>query len=166
LYRYVGPEEIRQRAATAAAGVPLHSSRCLREWVIRTGQQPGRDGVIAATFVVDEQGVLRLADRRSEHVACAAGGPVLSAGEMFFLLSASGALVLEVTNQSTGYCPEPESWPAVASALDRIGVAHPGRFTQEIIFRRCLRCGERNVVKNGWYVCELCEADLPADWNF
>jgi hypothetical protein len=71
-----------------------------------------------------------------------------------------------VTNQSTGYCPEPESWPAVATALDRIGVAHPGRFTQEIVFRRCTACGERNVVKDGWYVCGSCGADLPADWNF
>ncbi|HKI30800.1 MAG TPA: hypothetical protein VKA46_02830 [Gemmataceae bacterium] len=107
-----------------------------------------------------------MADRRSEHVACAGGKLVLSAGEMFFRLSASGVQVVEVTNQSTGYCPEPESWPAVASALDRIGMMHPGRFTQEVVFRRCPACGERTVVKDGWFVCGLCGADLPADWNF
>lgn len=33
------------------------------------------------TFVVDGGGVLRLAPRRSEHVVCAGGGEVLSAGE-------------------------------------------------------------------------------------
>jgi hypothetical protein len=58
------------------------------------------------------------------------------------------------------------SWPAVAAALDRIGVAHLGRFTTEVVFRRCERCGERNVVKDGWFVCAMCGADLPVGWNF
>jgi RNA polymerase sigma factor (sigma-70 family) len=98
--------------------------------------------------------------------AAAGGSPVLSAGEMFFRLSVSSVEAVEVTNQSTGYCPEPESWPAVASALDALGIAHPGRFTQEVVFRRCPTCGERNVVKDGWYVCGMCGAGLPADWNF
>jgi hypothetical protein len=82
---------------------------------------------------------------------------------MFFLLTASGA---EATNQSTGYCPEPESWPVVAAALDRIGVPHPSRFTQEVVFRRCPACGERNVVKNGWYWCGLCDGEPPTTWDF
>ena len=30
----------------------------------------------------------------------------------------------------------------------------------------CPRCGERNVVKDGWFVCGVCGADLPAGWNF
>ena len=50
------------------------------------------------------------------HVACAAGGPVLSAGEITF---DDDMTVAEITNQSTGFCPEPESWPAVSDALDR-----------------------------------------------
>lgn len=72
----------------------------------------------------------------------------------------------EVSNQSTGFCPEPESWPAVAAALDRIGVRHPGRFTTEVVFRRCEKCGERNVVKDDWFACGLCGAELPMGWNF
>jgi hypothetical protein len=28
-------------------------------------------------------------------------------------------------NQSTGFCPQPESWSAVATALDRADVPHP-----------------------------------------
>ena len=74
--------------------------------------------------------------------------------------------MVEVSNQSTGYCPEPESWPAVAAALGRIGVRHPGQFTTEVVFRRCVKCGERNVVKGGWFVCGVCEAELPQQWNF
>src|SRR6185503_7650273 len=118
----------------------------------------------AATFVVDREGVLRLADRRSEHVACAGGEEVLSAGEIFF--AGRGAEVVEVSNLSTGYCPEPSSWPAVAHALESAGIAHPGRFTAEMIFRRCTACGERNLVKDEVFVCAICDADLPGAWNF
>jgi hypothetical protein len=74
--------------------------------------------------------------------------------------------VVEITNQSTGYCPEPESWPAVAASLDRAGIAHPGRFTHEVIFRRCTSCGERSIVKDGWFACAVCGGELPALWNF
>jgi hypothetical protein len=138
----------------------------LAEWVHRTGQKPGPDGLVPVTFVVDPGGDLLLADRRSEHVACAGGGPVLSAGEMFFRIEGDRVELAEASNQSTGYCPEPESWPAVAAALDRIGVAHPGRFTTEVVFRSCEACGERNVVKEGWFVCGVCGAGLSAGWNF
>jgi hypothetical protein len=165
LYYYVGPDDIRQRSATAPAGFLIRSADDIQAWAHRTGQHPDRGGLIAVTFVVDEQGMLCVADRRSEHVACAGGSPVLSAGEMFFRLSASPVEVVEVTNQSTGYCPEPESWPVVACALDAIGVPHPGRFTQVVVFRRCPTCGERNIVKDGWFVCGSCGANLPAVWN-
>jgi hypothetical protein len=165
LYLYVGPEDIRTRAAHAPPGVKVESLSDLKDWLRRTGQKPNREGLVAVTFVVDEEGCLRIADRGSEHVACAGGGLVRSAGEMFFLVEDSLRME-DISNQSTGYCPEPESWPAVASALDQIGILHPGRFTQEIIFRRCPACGERNIVKDGWFVCGLCGADLPADWNF
>jgi hypothetical protein len=45
-------------------------------------------------------------------------------------------------------------------------VPHPGQFTTEIVFRRCEKCGERNVVRDGWLVCGVCGAELPARWNF
>ena len=51
-------------------------------------------------------------------------------------------------------------------ALDRLGLPHPGRFTTEVIFRRCPRCGQRNVVKDGWFECQVCGAVLPQGWNF
>ena len=30
----------------------------------------------------------------------------------------------------------------------------------------CPNCGQRNIVKEGWFVCGVCGADLPATWNF
>lgn len=166
LYPYVGPADIKARIAGRPTGTSIKSVADLLAWIHGTGQYRGSDGLVPATFVIDDGGQLLLADRRSEHVACAGGGPVLSAGEMFFRANDDDIELADVSNQSTGFCPEPESWLAVAFALDRIGLAHPDRFTQEVIFRRCERCGERNVVKEGWYVCGLCGAELPAQWNF
>jgi hypothetical protein len=166
LYHYVGPEGIRTRAAGSVPGVKIESAHDLESWLRKTGQKPNLEGLVVVTFVVDDQGILRVADRGSEHLACAAGQPVLSAGEMFLLPTGTSWRVKEISNQSTGYCPEPESWPAAAAALDRIGIPHPGRFTQEVVFRCCPACGERNIVKDGWFVCGMCGADLPAEWNF
>lgn len=165
LYPYVGPAEIRARCSSTR-GTLITSVSDFRNWLHDTAQIPGRDGWIAVTFVIDQEGRLRVADRHSEHVACAGGEPVRSAGEMFLAIADERIEVMAASNQSSGYCPEPESWPAVAAALDSIGVAHPGRFTDEIVFRRCLGCGERNIVKDGWFVCGSCGTELPADWNF
>jgi hypothetical protein len=84
---------------------------------------------------------------------------------MTFLVDDEQLEVIEASNQSTGYCPEPESWPHVALALDRIPLHHPGGFTLEIIFRRCTSCGQVNIVKDGWLVCLFCGKDLPTQWN-
>jgi hypothetical protein len=165
LYHYVGPSDLEARCGGRPTGTRISSAADLLAWIRDTGQRPGPDG-LSATFVIAAEGELLLADRRSEHVACAGGGQVLSAGEMFFRFRGDRVEVAEVSNQSTGYCPEPASWPAVAGALDRVGVAHPGRFTTEVVFRRCTGCGERNIVRDAWFVCAMCGADLPAEWNF
>jgi hypothetical protein len=91
---------------------------------------------------------------------------VLAAGEISFGRQGQDWVVSEVSNLSTGYCPEPGSWPAVASALDRIGLAHPGDYTSKIVFRRCPACHERNIVRDESFVCAVCGAALPAAWNF
>ncbi len=162
LYHYVGPEVIRKRTQVSPAGTHIESIHDLTNWLRATGET----GLIGVTFVIDEQEYLRVADRGSEHVACAEGGPVLSAGEMFFSVQGNKVEVVEISNQSTGFCPEPESWPAVAAALDHLGIPHPGQFTLAVVFRRCLDCGERNIVKDGWFVCDMCGAALPGHWNF
>jgi hypothetical protein len=166
LYPYIGPAEIKARAAGRPAGTRIATAAELRAWIRSTAQRPRPRGLVAATFVIDAAGDLLLADRRSEHVACAGDGPVLSAGELLLRVLDGKVEVAEASNQSTGYCPEPGSWPAVAAALDRLGVPHPGRFTTEVVFRRCEGCGERNVVRDGWFVCGVCGAELPAGWNF
>ena len=118
------------------------------------------------TFVIDADGALCVADRHGEHLACARGGNVLSAGEITLRRDGDRLRAIAISNQSTGYCPEPESWPAVAAALDALGVVHPGGFTFAAIFRKCPSCGQRNLVKDEWFVCAVCDADLPATWNF
>ncbi|MER7756210.1 hypothetical protein [Kitasatospora sp. NPDC097643] len=72
-----------------------------------------------------------------------------------------------VSNQSTGYCPDVSCWPAVAAALERVGVGLPpsGGFTHAVVFRRCPSCGRTSVVREEHYVCVFCDADLPERWN-
>ncbi|MEU4694834.1 hypothetical protein [Actinoplanes sp. NPDC023714] len=147
-YRYVGPEQVRLAAGTGP-GSPLPAG----------GPGP-------YTYVVDLEGSLLLAPRQTEHVACASGRDVLAAGEISFAPDPRGGwMVDEVSNQSTGYCPQPSCWPAVAAALDRAGVRHPGGFTAEFEFRRCPGCGTLNLVKEGDLTCAVCEGPLPEEWN-
>ena len=165
IYPYVGPPSIAARVADRPAGFPVQSSQDVRRWIRGTGQTVNPEGQVIATFVVDESGVLRIADRRNEHVACAGGKPVLSAGEITFSVTPKQVTAEWVTNQSTGYCPEPESWPAVEKALAPAGIPAPLRFSQEFAFRKCVHCGEINIVKDDYFVCAICSEALPMEWN-
>lgn len=164
-YRYVGPKKIADRVLTAAAGIRVESPKDVLQWIRQTGQELNAAGDVTATFVIDEAGWLPIADRRSEHVACSGGQPVRSAGEMTFTVTPRDVRVPWVTNQSTGYCPEPESWPAAREALERAGYAAPDGFSQEILFRRCPQCGSINIVKDQIFACGVCSTALPEDWN-
>jgi hypothetical protein len=88
---------------------------------------------------------------------------VLAAGEVRFSRSLA---VVDLTNQSTGYCPDVDCWRAVAPALQLAGVEPPSTWTHAFVFRRCSACEGLNVVKDGWFVCALCDAELPREWNF
>jgi hypothetical protein len=160
-YTYVGSQEIRRAVAEHPAGVPILSVRDCEEW-LTAHPDALTEG---ATYVVDLQARLRLAPRRSEHVACAGGGEVLAAGEVRFRRAGTQPAVAELSNQSTGYCPDTTCWAAAALALGRAGIPAPQGFTFEVVFRRCPRCRELNLVKEGWFVCAFCEADLPGEWN-
>jgi hypothetical protein len=154
-YRYTGPADIAARSRHAPAGTPANTTADVRAWLAATDPRDRRDPF---TFVITVDGVLRLAPRRSEHVACAAGADVLAAGEITFTPDGH---VSEVTNQSTGYCPQPTSWPAVEATLSRAGIPHPGTFTSAFVFRHCPTCTHLNVIKDDTYICAHCDADLP-----
>lgn len=159
LFNYVGPVAIRLALQGAPTGMRINSANTLADWLRHHKDDDG--GWV--TYVISADGNLLIAPRRSEHVACAGGGPVLAAGEM--RLDSKG-VVTEVTNNSTGFCPAEDCWPAVRSALDSAGLEHPGEFTFVAVFRRCSRCGSRNLVKDHWFVCAICNADLSPTWNF
>ncbi|MEU6312193.1 hypothetical protein [Streptomyces sp. NPDC047014] len=160
LYRYAGPEELRELVRPGAEGRSIRSAADFASWA--RGVEPAAEPF---TYVVDPAGVLRLAPRRSEHVVCAGGGAVLGAGEVAFREESGGWVVAEISNQSTGYCPDAASWPAVAEALDRAGLGRPAGFTHELVFRRCPACRQLNVVRDGDYACVFCDTDLPPTWN-
>lgn len=67
-YRYVGPTELRDRPIALDA-VAVDTPSALDEWL--AGREPA-DLAEAMTFVVSLDGLLRLAPRRSEHIALAA----------------------------------------------------------------------------------------------
>lgn len=146
-------------------GFAVYSTAELRQWIIDDNQQLDASGNITVTFVVDENGTLRVSDRCSEHVACAGGRPVQSAGEMTFQILKHHVEVEAVTNQSTGYCPEPSSWPQVARALCRASLVSPSDFSVSFLFRRCTFCSAVNVIKEDIFICAMCDAELSQNWN-
>jgi hypothetical protein len=158
----VGPDGIRASVRAGSEGRVIRSAADLDAWVSERGAEEADEPY---TFVVGLDGLLRLAPRRSEHVACAGGRAVLAAGEMAFDRAAGHWAVHEVSNQSTGYCPDPESWEAVARALDTAGVGRPARFSHEVVFRRCERCRACSIVRENDFVCVFCGGDLPREWN-
>ncbi|MEW4453795.1 hypothetical protein AB1L30_14065 [Bremerella sp. JC817] len=163
-FSYVGPAEIAADARQSDPGFPIVTPVDLASWRSSQAAEIDAEGNLTATYTIGLDDRLRLASRRSEHVACAAGGPVWGAGEVTF--DASGKVVA-ISNYSTGFCPEAKwSWPRCQQVLDQIGLPHPGKFTTEVIFRRCPACHERNVVKDDYYACDLCGCALPAIWNF
>ena len=166
IYPYVGPKKIADRCSSGPGGTRVESAEDVRLWIRRTDQDVNSGEDVVVTFIIDDAGWLRISDRRSEHVASARGRPVRSAGEMAFTFSASDVSVNWVTNQSTGYCPEPDSWPAVVEALARANIAAPDGFSQAFDFRRCPRCGNINLVKDEVFECGSCSGPLPEEWNF
>jgi hypothetical protein len=161
-YRYVGPAELLP-TQPCQLGAPIGSSAERDQWITN---QDSRDLDEPFTFIVDLNGTLHLAPRRTEHVQLANGQDVLAAGEVQFTQHGSRWVVQEISNQSTGYCPDIDCWPAVSAALDAAGVGRPDRFTGPIVFRRCSRCQERNIVQDEVFVCAMCDAALPDRWNF
>ena len=165
LYQYVGPSSIAAAVNSSSKRVQVESPDDVRQWVADSTEQHGSSKSLTVTFIVDQQSNLWIAGRHSEHVACARCSPVLSAGEMTFEISTDLVTASYVTNQSTGYCPQPESWCHVAKALDNANLERSDDFDVRFEFHRC-SCGQINLIKDEVYECGVCEAELPRDWNF
>lgn len=166
LYSYIGPPEIAQRAKQAPGGTLIATSDALQAWLATIKPEGPDASHLVATFVIDAAGNLRLAHRRSEHVACAVGEPVRAAGEMTFACDRGKIELTAVSNHSTGYVPEPCSLAAVTQTIAALGLNVPPQFTPELTFRRCTRCDSIQIVKDDEWNCLLCRDELPRDWNF
>ena len=164
-FGYVGPPDLLAKAVNAGAtGWSVRTPDDLDRWVA-TRSPAELDEPF--TYVVDLEGTLLLAPRRSEHVACAHGTDVLAAGEIGLARRAGGGWTVgDVSNLSTGYCPDLDSWPALADALNQAGIARPDGFTHAFVFRCCPECGQINVVKDEDFICAACGGALPQQWNF
>lgn len=149
-YSFIGPDRL--RPALPTSGTIITAALDVEAW-LRRADEP------VATFTVGLDGRLRLSPRRSEHVACAGGLEVLAAGELGF----GGGRLTWSSNQSTGYCPDVDCWNALRDAAPFLTSAEG--FSRPFVFRRCDACAQLNVVKDAWFVCLWCSADLPQQWN-
>lgn len=163
-YQYVGPAEILSGFDGKPIGRRIINVQDIWQWIADTTQEFTQQMLIA-TFIVNIKGGLMLSERHSEHVRCAGGAPVLSAGEITFLKRGKEMEVVEISNQSTGYCPRPASWPALQKALAAIGMAYPEGFTQTYEFRYCSRCESINLIKEQVFICSVCDTALSLAWN-
>lgn len=166
IYHYVGQSELLKHLAEGSNRHLVTNAEMVTDWLQKFPQPKNPDNTITVTFIVDLDHQLWVNDRHSEHVLCANGGDILSAGEMTFEIEKGKLQIVDTTNQSTGYCPEPESYLAVKFALEKTDIAHLPQFTTAYQFRRCDECGTKNIVKDDWYVCGVCDADLSHEWNF
>lgn len=161
MYKYVGSKEILRCIKPNAKGYKINSSLDIQEWIIQTEQTLDENNEIIATFIIDTTHNLKINDRHLEHVACAEGNPVLSAGEIIFEINNGKVTkITHITNQSTGYCPQINSWKEVDKALKKLDLPFPPFFTQEFIFRICEKCDNINIIKDNFFVCNICESNL------
>lgn len=162
-FSYVGSKELSERTWSPSQRCCIGSKNDAYQWV---NAQAKRLNSVTATFIIDLDEQLWVADRHSEHVACAVGRDVLAAGEMQFSNDKGEVYISTVTNQSTGYCPEPDCWQVVDELLHRLGIPHPSAFTATFVFRRCKSCGITNIIKDGVFECAVCNSALSPQWNY
>lgn len=163
MYQYIGPKEILKQVKPERIGKMVQSEDDIKDWIASTNQKTDANDEIIATFIIDLEENIRINDRHSEHVVCANGNAILSAGEITFELDKNKISISKITNQSTGYCPSPKSWNSVEKVLRKTKVEFPDYWTTEFIFRICPNCKNINIVKDDFFVCMICENDLPVN---
>ncbi len=168
VYSYVGEHvwtAVDEDETAAETRKQIATTEDIAGWVKDHHDEAEFNGLVPASFIIDCKYNLWIASRYSEHVACACGNDVLTAGEIFFGEEDGGLSVDRITNQSTGYCPEPSSWDIVNFVLKGIELPHPEEFDPAFIFRWCKPCGNIEIVKDDDFTCLMCGADLPEEWN-
>ncbi len=83
IYPYVGPPEIRDSISLDTAGKPILAESDILNWIEATNQVTDESNSIISTYVINKNGTLLIADRHSEHVACAGGASSFSGGNYF-----------------------------------------------------------------------------------
>jgi len=160
-YQFIGNKEFLKLLKPELIGHCIKSVTDVENWIMVTNQKTDMNYEIISTFIIDLDYNLRINDRHSEHVVCANGEPVLSAGEITFELKKSKVIrISQITNQSTGYCPSVKSWDSVKIALNKTKIDFPEFFTTEFIFRICEKCGWINVIKDNYFYCINCENEF------
>lgn len=165
LFTYSGTPSIAKIHSNSPMGFWVQKAEDFITWTQQNQQKPERDLIFRATYVLDTLGKFLIADRHSEHVACAGGQSVLAEGEVGFTIQKKSVVIEEISNYSTGYCPDVLCFAEVQKTLNQINVLHPNWWTREAVFRRCLNCKEKNLVKDSWFYCLICYAPLTENWN-
>ena len=145
IYAYIDPDDIANAVTMSSYRVCVRSAADVLHWMNASQQTLDPSDSVTATFIVDVSGDLWIGDRHSEHVACARGASVLAVGEITFTITQHQVEVTSITNQSTGYCPRPDSWHVVAQTLEQAQLHHSNGFDLVFIFRRCCQCGQINI---------------------
>ena len=158
-YPYVGPARFLKNAGDKTLRTKILSVADIEAWKDTDPSDPS-----VATFVVDCDLRFWIADRRSEHVACARRQPVLAAGEVTFDTTEQLEPILAISNQSTGYCPDLTCIDAVHASLHETGWRLPDRFDPASEFRRC-NCNQIVIVKDGDFSCPVCGDELSRSYN-
>ena len=160
-YRYVGPAEIARAVQDMPSGRVVSEATDLARWLSEQSSEADAAGLVWATCVVDLRGRLRISHRSTEHVACAGGEAVQAAGEV--AVDAETQELGEITNLSTGYCPEASCYPVVRRAFEKAGLPAPRGFTIAFTFRRCVSCGQRDVIKDEAFECDSVRSSSAAN---
>lgn len=167
-YEYIGPQEILEQIKPEFQGKRITTIQDIYHWISKHHNKPKIGKIVICTFIINLEGQLVIADRHSEHVQCALGEAVKSAGEISFLIEKQQQVSVEmITNQSTGYCPSANSWMAVELALENIeGLNVPNGFEPKFVFSYCPNCQTRQIVKEAFYYCPMCEQSLLNEVHF
>lgn len=165
VYHYVGNRAWIPREGCFPKRTQITHACDVQRWMREHLHEADIEGCITSTFILDLHAQLYVSHRRTEHVACARCQPVLAAGEITFLEDDAVCSIERVTNQSTGYCPDPSSWKALEPVLRAIGLSFPSYFTPAFDFRRCPKCLQLCMFKENEETCLVCDFPLPLSWN-